>query len=125
MTHQAFDHWLTTYGAAWEARDAGAFAGLFTEAVRYYWTPFEEPKKGRQGVAEAFSNALANQRDIHFSYEILAVDAERCVARWWCALVRPATGHPVRLDGILLVEPTADGTCEVVRGWWHSDEKVI
>ena len=82
MTHHEFDTWLTAYGAAWEARDAEAFAGLFTDDVCYFWTPFEEPKKGRDGVAGAFTNAVANQRDIHFSYEILAVGEERCVSRF-------------------------------------------
>ena len=122
MDHHKFDDWLTRYGAAWEAKDADAFTALFSDDVHYYWTPFEEPKTGRDGVAAAFSNAVANQQDIHFRYEILAVDAARCVARWWCSLTRPATGHAVQLDGILLVEPTADGLCEVLREWWHSDE---
>ena len=122
MTQHEFDRWLKTYGAAWEAKDAGAFTALFSEDVRYYWTPFEEPKKGRDGVAAAFSSAVANQRDIHFRYEILAVDEARCVARWWCSLTRPATGHRVQLDGILMVEPAADGLCRAFREWWHSDE---
>jgi len=122
MTHHKFDTWLTAYGAAWEARDAETFAGLFTDDVRYFWTPFEEPKTGRDGVAGAFKHAVANQQDIHFSYEILAVGEERCVARWWCALARPATGHPVRIDGILMLKPTTDGLGEEFREWWHSDE---
>ncbi len=122
MNHQAFDQWLKTYGAAWEAKDADAFTALFSDDVQYYWTPFEEPKRGRGGVAAAFNGAVANQRDIHFRYEILAVDEARCVARWWCSLKRPATDQAVRLDGIMMVEPAADGLCEVFREWWHSDE---
>ena len=123
MNHPEFDRWLRAYGAAWEAKDTEAFVALFTDDVRYYWTPFGEPKKGRDGVAAAFSSAVANQRDIHFRYEILAVDEARCVARWWCALVRPATGQTVRLDGIMMVKPAADGLCEAFREWWHSDER--
>ena len=121
MNRRDFDRWLKAYGAAWEARDAEAFSVLFTDDVRYYWTPFGEPKTGRDGVAAAFSSAVANQRDIHFRYEILAVDAERCVARWQCSLSRPTTGHRVQLDGILMVEPAADGRCAMFREWWHSD----
>ena len=93
MDHQTFDRWLAAYGAAWEAKDAEAFAHLFTDDVRYFWTPFEEPKTGRDGVAEAFSSAVANQRDIHFNYEILAVGEERGVARWRCVFTRRATGR--------------------------------
>ena len=122
MTHHQFDTWLKTYGVAWEAKDADAFARLFTENVRYYWTPFEEPKTGRDGVAGAFKHAVANQQDIYFSYEILAVGEERCVARWWCTLARPDTCHPVRIDGILMLKPTTDGLGEEFREWWHSDE---
>ena len=122
MTQHEFDRWLKAYGAAWEAKDAEAFAGLFTDDVRYFWTPFEAPKKGRQGVADAFSNAVANQRDIHFSYEILAVGEGRCVAWWACAFTRPATGQPVQIDGILVLKPTPDGSGQEFREWWHSDE---
>ena len=34
MTHTDFDRWLAAYGAAWEAKDAEAFAALFTDDVR-------------------------------------------------------------------------------------------
>ncbi|MFQ5568594.1 MAG: nuclear transport factor 2 family protein [Rhodothermales bacterium] len=122
MDRQAFEQWVRAYGAAWEAKDTAAFTRLFTEDARYYWTPFEAPKEGRAGIAEAFERAVVTQRDIHFGYEVLAVGEQRCVARWWCTLVRMATGRTARLDGILMVEPTKESLCAVFREWWHSDE---
>ncbi len=70
MTEADFKAWLASLGQAWEARDAEAFAALFTEDVRYYWTPFEAPKEGREGVAAAFRAAVARQSDIRFGFEI-------------------------------------------------------
>lgn len=122
MTHESFDRWLSAYGAAWEAKDVETFVANFTDDARYYWTPFGAPKEGREGIAEAFSGAVANQRDIRFTYEILVAGDERCVAHWECSLVRPGSGQLIRLDGILTVEPAPGGLCAVFREWWHSDE---
>ena len=123
MTPEAFDRWLVAYGSAWEARDAGKFSAIFTDDVRYYWTPFGPPKEGREGVAAAFSGAVENQRNIRFRHEILTASETRCVARWWCELERPTTGRQVRLEGILMIVPTSDGLSAEFREWWHSEEQ--
>jgi hypothetical protein len=61
MESNHFDSWLAAYGRAWERRDAQAFAALFTPDVRYHWTPFEEPRVGRDAVAEAFERPLSGK----------------------------------------------------------------
>ncbi|WP_456426307.1 nuclear transport factor 2 family protein [Rhodocaloribacter sp.] len=122
MTEAGFEAWLVAYGGAWEARDAEAFAALFTEDVRYHWMPFEAPKEGREGVAAAFRAAVARQSDIRFGFEIWRVTPEHAVAHWWCRFTRLSAGHPVRLDGVLTMEAAPDGRCRIFREWWHSDE---
>ncbi len=118
----AFERWLSAYGGAWEDKDAEGFAALFVQDARYYWTPFQPPKLGRAGIAEAFSDATSRQRDIRFGYEVLHCHGDEGGARWWCAFTRAATAQAVRLDGILKVTMSAEGLCEEFREWWHSDE---
>lgn len=123
MDVAGMEQWLEAYGKAWEEKDADSFTGLFSPDVLYYWTPFEEPKRGRDGLAQAFHAAVSRQRDIHFTSKILATATEgKGIAHWHCAFDRIGTGVRVSLDGIFLMEFGDDDRCSVFREWWHSDE---
>lgn len=119
-----FIRWLDAYGRAWKERDPDGVAELFTPDARYYWTPFDQPKLGRQQITEAWLRATTGQRDIHFRHELLCVSGTRGIARWWCSFERLASGRPVRLAGVLCVEMDDRGLCCEFREWWHSDEPV-
>ena len=122
INKEAFGRWLADYGAAWEGRDPEAVARLFTPDALYYWTPFEEPKRGRRGIAEAWGEATLGQEAIRFRSEILAVEGGRAWCRWWCDFTRLATGVQVKLDGIFQCDFTAEGLCYEFREWWHAKE---
>jgi hypothetical protein len=122
MNQETFARWLAEYGAAWEGRDPEAAARLFTTDGLYYWTPFEEPKRGLPAIAEAWREATSGQKDIHFRSEILAVSEERAWCRWWCNYTRLASGVQVQLDGIFQCSFTAEGLCSEFREWWHAQE---
>lgn len=122
LSEKQFSDWLAAYGAAWQARDASAFADLFADKALYYWTPFDEAKKGRDEIAAAFSEALANQRDIEFGARVLYTQSQLGAAHWSCAFTRPTTGKRVHLDGIFVVQFGENGKALSFREWWHSDE---
>lgn len=122
LDHKTFEHWLRQYGAAWQARDVNAFASLFEENGLYYWTPFEEPKKGRGAIATAFNSAVGRQREIDFGARPLYVEAQLGAAHWSCAFTRVTTGKRVHLDGIFVVQFSESGKALSFREWWHSDE---
>ena len=122
MTTADFEDWLRRYGAAWESRDAKAAAGLFTEDAEYYWTPFGEPKRGHQGIQVAWTEATSRQRDVRFSFRILASSGDRGIATWHTRLVRATSDREIEIDGILVAEFGDSGRCRVFREWWHSNE---
>jgi ketosteroid isomerase-like protein len=122
MESNHLDNWLAAYGLAWERRDAQAFAALFTPDVHYHWTPFEEPKVGRDAVAEAFGAAVVRQRDIRFTASALSRGDPVGIAHWQCSFERTDADYTVRLDGMLTVEFADSGLCRIFREWWHSDE---
>jgi len=117
-----FDQWLGRLGAAWEAKDGEAYAALFSEDARYFWTPMDPPKLGREGIRHAFDAAVSTQDDIHFVHEVLAISEGHGIARWKCRFVRIGTGRPVRIDGILTVRMDQGGRCREFREWWHTSE---
>lgn len=123
LTLEHFEVWLKDYGAAWEAKDISAFSSLFHADAIYYWTPFEDPKKGHDGIGNAFAAAVATQTDIDFGARALYVEARLGAAHWSCAFTRKETGNRVRLDGIFVVQFSEDGSALSFREWWHSDEQ--
>ncbi len=122
ITEQQFETWLGDYGKAWEAKDGKAFAALFEAEGLYYWTPFEDPKKGVGEIERAFLDAVARQDDIDFGARVLYVQAQLGAAHWSCAFTRTETKKRVHLDGIFVVQFAEGGKALSFREWWHSDE---
>ncbi len=122
MELAAFKSWMDAYGRAWKSRDAQAAADLFTEDGSYQVTPFLEPIRGRQGIFEYWSHVAQTEKDIRFGYEVLALNPEVGIARWWASFVRVPPGLQTKLDGIFLICLDADCRCKSLREWWHKDQ---
>jgi hypothetical protein len=122
MRKEDFARWLRRYGEAWEKRDATAAGVLFTEDAEYYWIPFGAPKRGRGEIEAAWAGATAEQRDVRFTYRILATPGNLGIANWHTELIRPVTSRAVTLDGMLTAEFDDSRRCRVFREWWHSTE---
>ncbi len=125
MESAVFESWLDAYKRAWEARDPEAAADLFTEDATYHETPFDEPSRGHEGIYEYWSDVPRTQRNVRFSYEILATTEGGGVAHWRANFVRLPANAPVVLDGIFLVKLNADGRCAEFREWWHKREEKV
>ncbi|WP_084396143.1 nuclear transport factor 2 family protein [Henriciella aquimarina] len=122
MNTEAFQSWLTAYGAAWEDCDPEAYMPLFSEDAAYHWTPFEAPRKGHAEIREALSRAMETQKDPDFSFEIISFDGKTGWAHWTCSFTRKSIDEPVRIDGVLCAEFDEAGKCRVFREWWHALE---
>jgi ketosteroid isomerase-like protein len=122
MRKDDFARWLRRYGDAWEKRDAKAAIRLFTEDAEYHWTPLIPPMRGRDGIEAAWSGAVADQRDIRFTFRVLATPRNLGIATWHTELVRSSTGRAFQLDGMLTAEFDDGRLCRIFREWWHSSE---
>ena len=120
ITLRSFEDWLRGYKRAWESRSAEAAAALFTPDARYYWTPFDPPQQGRTEIAAAWQNAVTQQKDVTFTYEILATEGARGVAHWHTRLTSVPKGESVELDGILIAQFADPTHCREFREWWHA-----
>lgn len=118
-TLQSFDAWLRAYKAAWETRDAKAAAALFTPDARYHWTPFDPPQSGRAEIAAAWQSAVSQQKDVTFTYSVLAFADVRGIAHWHTRLTSVPKGESVELDGILIAEFEDATHCRTFKEWWH------
>jgi hypothetical protein len=119
LTPTSLENWLARYEQAWERRDAEQAAALFTENARYQEMPFDEPKMGRAGIRNYWTTVTADQRDIDFKSQVIAVKGTTGVARWSATFSSAASGARIELDGVFVLEFAPDGLCRELREWWH------
>jgi hypothetical protein len=119
LTSAKLTAWLDSYGAAWEMRDPERAAALFTENATYHEMPFDEPKMGRKGIREYWAGVTADQRDVQFDSQVLAVQGSTGVAHWSAKFKSASTGATLELDGVFVLEFDANGLCTSLREWWH------
>ena len=119
LTSAALEDWLARYGAAWEARDPALAGRLFTPDARYHEMPFDEPKSGRAGIEEYWRTVTADQRDVQFDSQVIAVNGNTGVAHWSAKFRVESTGATVELDGVFVLEFDSRGLCSTLREWWQ------
>lgn len=118
LSRETLTRWLTSYEQAWETRDAEQAASIFTPNAQYHEMAFEAPKNGRAGIREYWSTVTADQRDIDFTYDVIATEGRRGIAHWHAAFTTASTGAKIELDGVFVLTFAADGLVSELREWW-------
>ena len=118
LSTASLESWLARYEQAWEQRDPAQAAALFTENAPYHEMPFDAPKTGRARIRDYWATVTADQRNIAFKAQVVAVNGQTGVARWSVSLTLAASGARVELDGVFILK--FDGNlCSELREWWH------
>ena len=120
MTLEELDRWLDVYGRAWERQDVDAFVACYAEDAVYHWGPWGEPLRGHDEIRAATEQATAQQEDIQFGHELLAITPDgRGIARWWVSIKQKGEDTIEENEGIFLVTLGEDGRCTDFREWWN------
>jgi hypothetical protein len=117
--------WLDDYGRAWEQRDPEAAAGLFAEDAIYQWGPFGRKLRGRPVIGEAWAEAVEDQQDVKFAYEVMTATARGGIARWTCSFTVPSRRVRTDLEGIFRLAFDETGLCTSLEEWWNAREEPI
>jgi ketosteroid isomerase-like protein len=126
VTLEELDRWLDAYGRAWERQDTESFVACFAEDALYHWGPWGEPLSGHDEIRMRTEQAIAEQEDIHFGHEPLAITPDgRGIARWWVSTRDPDAGDIEENEGIFLVALGDDGRCTEFHEWWNSRARRI
>lgn len=119
LDEAAFAAWLETYKTAWEQRDPAAATALFTPDASYHEMPFDAPIEGAGAIAAYWANAVAGQRDIRFTSQILSCAGDEGIAHWHCAFTGISGGEQIDLDGIFRCRFAEAGRVAHFQEWWH------
>lgn len=101
ITAEAAGAWLAAYRIAWTTQDADAIVALFTPDATYREKRFEPPASGHAGIRDYWQrNVIANERDIAFTVEQVAVTGDQAFAHWRASFTWLPTGRMLELDAV-------------------------
>lgn len=114
-----FRAWLESYRQAWEDREPAKAAAIFTQEATYREMPFDPPVQGRAAIVDYWAKAVAGQKDIAFTYEILACTGDEGICRWHAAFTGVPGGERIDFDGIFRCRFAEAGLVDRFEEWWH------
>lgn len=119
-SRDVFRHWFDELGRAWMTRNPNVIVAACAENVLYYEDPFQKPLRGKESVRRLWVEVPKTQKDIHFSYNIIATAHETGIAHWSARFTRVPNGTKAALDGIFVVTLNEKGLCKEFHQWWNS-----
>jgi limonene-1,2-epoxide hydrolase len=119
LKESALEAWLQKYGSAWMTLDPAAAGALFTADATYQDVPFDPAMRGRAAIEKYWRTETADQRDVHFESQSIAVKGRTGVAHWSASFSLKSSGATVVLDGIFVLEFDDAGQCRSLREWWQ------
>jgi hypothetical protein len=109
--------WAEAYRVAWETVDSEAAAALFTDDASYRSNIYEEPHRGRSGIADYWTGVTSTQSNVAVQMGEPFVDGERVDLEFWTTM--DVESAPVTLAGCLLLRFDEDGLCADLREYWN------
>jgi ketosteroid isomerase-like protein len=116
------EHWLRSYGTAWEQADAELVATLFSDDATYRSHIFKEPHRGRDGVRAYWDRATSTQENVTVSWGSPLVAGARVVVEWWTTMRDLEDAVDLTLPGVLLLTFDHDRRCRSLREYWMVGE---
>lgn len=120
VTRESVAAWLGRFAQGWERRDTDALVHLFTADGAFWETPFGPPEVGSETMRQGWDELWPYQRDRQMHGEVLAVEGDMALARWWATYTRLPDKVHRELDGILLLRFADDGRCRELIEWRHA-----
>lgn len=112
--------WAEVWQRAWEARDVEAIVALYDPEALFSTQPFREAHRGRAGVRDYVTQALAVEEDVRAWFGQPIIDGDLAAVRWWAALVEE--GVEITLAGTSVLRFGADGLVVEQRDSWNQAE---
>jgi ketosteroid isomerase-like protein len=105
--------WIAVYEGAWRTAGTEMLAELFSDDASYRMSPYEEPARGLEAIAELWERERAGPDErFEMAHEIVAVDGDTAVARIEVAY---ATGAEYR--DLWVMRFAVDGRCCGFEEW--------
>lgn len=109
--------WIDKFMEGWRDRDVERVMETIAEDCAYYETVFDEPCRDIRAIRKLWEVVPKNQKDIEYSYEILAKNEEVCIIHFRLTRTTLPDEHRVEMDGIFQVSLDDEGKCTLFKQW--------
>jgi len=117
MDIQQFKDWLNKLEKAWVNLDPKNAVNLFSKDVEYYESALKVPCQNWDEVFDLWKVIPTNQKDVAFSYDILAISRNLCVVNWRVERTQLPQSTKQKIDGIFVLRLNEDGLCNYFKQW--------
>jgi SnoaL-like domain len=121
MDRGEVQRWLDAYVQAWLTYDPQAIGALFSEDAAYYYHPYEEPVRGREGIVASWLEP--DRRDApgtyNAHYEPVVVEGDTAVTNGRSRYFETDGTTPrTEFDNIFMLHFDTTGRCREFREWY-------
>jgi ketosteroid isomerase-like protein len=115
---EAVAAWLDGYSQAWGTYDPAQIGALFSEDAVYFYTPFDEPVRGREAIVANWLEEPDEPGTYEGTYRPLLVAGDQAVARGYSRYFDTNGAVADEYDNLLLLRFDAEGRCTEYREWY-------
>lgn len=111
MDKKKFKEWLEKFGKAWIDRNPNKISPLFEKKLEYFESALEKPVTTLNSVLDLWKLVPDNQDNIQFSFEIVAINGDVCVANRKVSRRLLKTNTNQTIDGIFVIKLNENKKC--------------
>jgi len=111
---------LDRFCVGWQDADTDTLVELFASDGAFWETPFGPPDVGSEVMRCGWDQLWPYQDDRRMHSEVLSVEGDVALARWWASYTRVPDGICRELDGIFFLRFGRDGRCRELIEWRHA-----
>lgn len=118
MNRDSVQVWLDNYIDAWRTYDPAKIGDLFSEDALYFFSPFDDPVRGRDAIVANWLEEPDAPNSWEASYSAVAVEGTVAVANGRTYYLNPDGSTAREFDNIFIIEFDADARCNRFREWF-------
>lgn len=114
---EKYDIWTKKFMESWKQLNWKETLETLDKNVKYYENPLDEPCKDFEEVTKLWNVVADNQKDIEYTYHIVAYNEETCIINWQMTRVITKTNVKQEIDGIFQISLNDKGKCTLFKQW--------
>lgn len=114
---EKYDVWTKEFMESWKVLDWKRTLDVIDKDCKYYENPIDEPCANFDEIVKLWEVVEENQKDITYSYEIVAYNDEVAIVNWQMKRTFIPTNAVQNIDGIFEVSVNDEGKCTLFKQW--------
>ena len=112
-----YDTWTKEFMESWKELDWERTLRTLDRNVEYYENPIDAPCNSFDDVVNLWNVVGDNQKDIQYTYKIVAYNEGTCIINWHMTRVMTSNDIKQEIDGIFQISLNEDGKCTSFKQW--------